>query len=105
MYCQSLISINADDLTMLGSEAFYNCYSLVSARFNSVTTIPQKAFYACCNLAILEFSGATRVPALNDANALLYIASDCKIKVPAELLDEWKSTTNWSTYKKQIFAI
>lgn len=105
-YCQSLVTVTINSAQAILSRAFYSCYSLVSVFIKSnVSQIGENVFYTCCRLATIEFSQNTAVPNLANTNALMYIAPDCKIKVPENLLNTWKSATNWVTYESQIFAI
>ena len=106
-YCHSLASIVIpDSVTSIGSGAFYYCYSLASITIpNSVTKIGTSAFKYCYGIAIYDFTSHTSVPTLSSTNAFSSIPSDCKIRVPAALYDEWKSATNWSTYASQIVAV
>ena len=55
-------------------------------------------------MAIYDFTNHTSVPTLENTNAFTGIPSDCKIKVPESLLEEWKAATNWSTYANKIVA-
>jgi hypothetical protein len=52
-----------------------------------------------------DFSQHTSVPTLPNANGFSYIPSDCEIRVPMALVDEWKAATNWSTYADKIVGV
>lgn len=105
--CHSLASIVIPDgVTSIGSSMFLGCYSLASIIIpDSVTSIGQAAFKDCYGVAIYDFTNHTIVPTLSNANAFSNIPSDCVIKVPAALYDEWIAATNWSTYASQIVAV
>ena len=51
-----------------------------------------------------DFTSHTSVPSLG-INAFSNIPSDCEIRVPAALYDEWVAATNWSTYASNIVAV
>ena len=104
-YCYSLASVSIpNSVTSIGTYAFNNCYSLASVSIpNSVTSIGSSAFAYCYGMAIYDFTKHTSVPTLSNTNTFT-IPSDCVIKVPSSLLEEWKAATNWSTYASQIVA-
>ena len=128
--CRSLRSILiSKNVTNIGDSAFYNCYSLQSIVIpESVTSIGLNAFYACAAFASVvipksvtsiggwafsscvgmkfyDFTKHTAVPTLDNTSAFKSIPSDCEIRVPADLYDEWISATNWSTYADKIVAV
>ena len=104
--CYSLASISIpSSVTSIGNSVFYNCYPLASISIpSSVTSIGNQTFYYCQGMAIYDFTTHTSVPTLSSTNAFSRIPSDCVIKVPESLLEEWKAATNWSTYASQIVA-
>ena len=105
--CFSLIFINIPNgVTSIGAGTFQNCYPLASISIpNSVTSIGANAFTSCYCMAFYDFTTHTSVPTLANTNAFSGIPSDCKIRVPASLYDEWKAATNWSTYASKIVAV
>lgn len=127
--CRSLASVAiSNSVTSIGGGAFYECYSLLSVTIpNSVTSIGSGAFYKCSissiaipggvpNIAasmfygcdgmrFFDFSKHTKVPELHSSDAFYDIATDCEIRVPAALYDEWIAATNWSTYASKIVAV
>ena len=105
-YCDSLSSVSIpSSVTSIGTQAFQYCYSLSSVSIpSSVTSIGANTFNNCYGMAIYDFTNHTSVPTLENTNAFTGIPSDCKIKVPESLLEEWKAATNWSTYANKIVA-
>ena len=104
--CSSLASVSIPrGVTSIGFYAFSYCSSLASVSIPSgVTSIDGNAFGGCYGMAIYDFAYHTSVPTLSNTNAFRNIPSDCVIKVPSSLLEEWKSATNWSTFASQIVA-
>ena len=105
--CYSLASIVIPDgVTSIVTYAFNSCYSLASIVIpDSVTSIVTYAFNSCYGMKFFDFTSHTAVPTLNNTNAFNNIPSDCEIRVPAALYDEWISATNWSTYASKIVAV
>ena len=105
--CSSLSSITIPDgVTSIGKNAFQLCSSLSSITMpNGVTSIASSAFYNCYSVAFYDFTACTSVPTLSNTNAFRNIAEDCQIRVPASLVDAWKTATNWSTYANYIVGV
>lgn len=105
--CFSLVFANIpNSITSISNGMFSNCYSLISVSIpNSITSIDANTFNSCYGMAIYDFTSHTSVPTLANTNAFNNIPSDCKIKVPASLLEEWKAATNWSTYADKIVGV
>jgi hypothetical protein len=93
-------------VTSLGGNLFTSCYSLLSGIIpKSVTNIPASCFSQCKVCGLYDFTRHTSVPTLANTNAFTAIPSDCQIRVPASLYDEWVAATNWSTYASNIVAV
>ena len=103
----SLASITIpDSVTIISENMFGRCYSLASIVIpDGVTSIGGKAFNECYGIRYYDFSSHTAAPALSATNAFTKIPSDCEIRVPAALYDEWIAATNWATYASQIVAV
>lgn len=69
---------------------------------SGVTSIGYYAFQYCYDLKRVDLSTHTSVPSLGDVTAFQNTHADLQIKVPANLIDEWKSATNWSEYADKI---
>jgi hypothetical protein len=102
--CYSLASVVIpNSVTSIKNNAFRNCVSLASVVIpNSVTNIENNAFYSCSGVAFFDFTSHTAIPTLTSTSAFTEIASDCEIRVPTALVDDWKAATNWSTYADKI---
>ena len=105
--CSSLASITMPDgVTSIGEFAFGSCSSLASITIpDGVTSIGYYAFDSCYCAAFYDFTACTTVPALASTTVFNGIYDDCKIRVPAALVDEWKAATNWSTYADHIVGV
>jgi hypothetical protein len=105
--CCSLASVVIpESVTSIGNSAFNACYSLASVVIpKSVMSIGGSAFTNCWSVKYFDFTKHTAVPTLSNIVALNGIATDCEIRVPAALYDEWIAATNWSTYASKIVAV
>lgn len=94
-----------DSVTTIGSYAFTGLNYLDNATISAnAGTIETRAFYQCFNARYFDFSTHASVPSLSAVDAFTGIPSDCEIRVPAALYDEWIAATNWATYASNIKA-
>ena len=105
--CYSLASVAIpQSVTTIYSSAFYNCYSLASIAIpQSVASISNGAFSNCTGMAVYDFTKHTSVPTLASTSNFVNIPSDCVIKVPASMLNDWKSATNWASIGNNIIGV
>lgn len=129
--CASLESINAPEITSVGSGTFEGCSALTSLYFPKAKTINGRAFFGCSSATKIDLPVAATIPGgytfgdctaltalilrKSDAICTLAYATSFNntpisggtgyIYVPAALVDNYKSATNWSTYANQIRAI
>lgn len=105
--CRGLKSIILQNgITTITQGMFGNCRALPSVTIpKSVTTIDTGAFSGCKSVSFYDFTEHTAVPSLAGTNAFTGIPSDCEIRVPAALVNEWKAATNWSTYADKIVGV
>lgn len=105
--CLSLSSITiSDDLPVLGPSTFSNCCSFASMYIpKCIKNIYASTFSNCTGMAYYDFTDHTDVPNLANTNVFTGIPSDCEIRVPALLYNEWIAATNWSTYKDHIVYV
>jgi len=106
-YCVKLSKVEIPDgVTSIQNNTFQYCYSLTSITIpSSVTSIGTNAFYYCYGVKYFDFTSHTTVPTLSGASAFTGITSDCEIRVPAALYDQWIAATNWSSLASKIVAI
>lgn len=94
-----------NNVTSIQDETFRYCYSLTNVTFpNSLTKIGSSVFSSCTSAKVYDFTALTAVPTLT-STSFYEIPSDCEIRVPAALAEEWKAATNWSTYAANIVGV
>ena len=96
--CSSLPSITIpDSVTTIGNFTFSGCSSLTSITIpDSVTSIGNYAFINCCNLTSVYCEPTT--PPTGGTDMFYNISSDCKIYVPMESAEVYKSASGWKKY-------
>ena len=95
-----------DRVKTVGAYSFYDCKSLIKADF-SADAIETRAFYYASVMTALVLRGKS-VCVLSDTEAFgkTPIASGTGyIYVPTDLVESYKTATNWSAYADQIRAI
>ena len=96
------VTVQGDEVCV-NAYAFYLCYDLVSfIAQGHVKEIGRMALYYCKNLKRVDFSNNTSIPTLYNSNAFADTHADLQIKVPANLINEWKKATNWLVYADNI---
>jgi hypothetical protein len=96
-----------DTITSIGNEAFNGCGELQSITIpNSVTSIGEGILYNCHSLTSVYCKPAT--PPTGDNDMFSYYDSGqnkplgCKIYVPRNSVDAYKSAEYWSAYASYI---
>lgn len=85
----------------VGAQAFRNYSTLEKATFYNIKTIEQGAFMGCTKLnALIIYTN--EVCKLSNPNAII---NTITIYVPEELVNTYKTATNWITYAGNINAI
>ena len=84
-------------------KCFSNCPSLELVKFRNGANIEQSAFTGLPSNAVYDFTACTKVCTVSAYDALDFGEGQVAI-VPAHLLNEWKSATNWTVYAKYIKA-
>lgn len=102
MYCDNLTSVTIpNSVTSIGSGAFYGCSSLTSITIpDSVTSIGVNTFSSCTSLTSV-YCRATKPPTLKH-HFWSYASTDCKIYVPYQSLDLYKTARYWSESSDDI---
>lgn len=128
---RSITEISNGEVTSIGYSAFRACKKLKTATFTKATTFYGYTFYECTSLSKLDFNridqirdnvfnGCTALKTLiirsSSVCTLMYTNSFTNtpiatsttegfIYVPDDLVDSYKSATNWSTYASKIKPI
>ena len=98
--CCSLKSVTIpDNVTFIGRHAFLECYNLETVTLGSgVTEIGMYAFEYCKSLKSI-YCKATTPPRIDHAWDLsLFRDSNCKVYVPRNSVEAYKSADGWSWY-------
>ena len=108
--CDNLTSATiGENVIEIGENAFVHCDTLTSVIIgDSITTIGVDAFWACTTLTSV-YCKATTPPSLGsrvfqyyDDNVGGYRNLNCRIYVPTEAVDAYKSASSWSEYADAI---
>nr|DAS56715.1 MAG TPA: leucine-rich repeat protein [Caudoviricetes sp.] len=102
---KSLTSINLPACTSIDASAFDDCTALTSISLPACTSIDSSAFYGCSALTIIKLTNPSKICTLSNSNAFKNTAIANKvgyIYVPDELIEQYKTATNWSVYASQI---
>lgn len=101
--CDNLANITlGNSLRQIGVNAFSFCENLTVVEMpNSLTELANSAFEGCSGLKRVDLSNHTSIPTLG-SYVFRYTSADLQIKVPVNLIVEWKSATNWSDYADKI---
>ena len=106
-YCYALTNVGIPLVKTLDNSAFSYCTALTRIDIPAVTSIASQAFYRCSSLNTLILRSDTMCT-LTGTNAFVDtpIANGTGyIYVPASLLNEYASATNWSAMADQFRAI
>ena len=116
----TLTKYSNDRVTTIKVYAFYNCSSLTTVDLPAATSVGANAFNSCYSLTTLILRNTTKVCTLSNTNAFTncyhYYGTvnskynpdglqDGYIYVPASLIDDYKTATNWSTLATQFRAL
>ena len=102
---RSIESIKLSNATSIGSYAFYPCSGLTEVSIPNATSISGYAFFNCSKLTTIYVgTNTSTVCTLSNSNAFEGCTKLTNIYVPANLVDIYKSATNWSNYASKIKA-
>ena len=101
--CKNSVIPSNGSVTNIGHQAFFYCTGLTSITIpGSVMSIASQAFAYCRNLVEVNFSTHTDIPALESPDVFDNTPDNLAIKVPPDLVDQWKAATNWDAYADKI---
>ena len=126
---RSITEISSSSATSIGSYAFYSCSALTTVAFPVATSIESYAFQFCRSLTTVDFPVATSIGTsafqncselkslllrnnkvctlsnTNTFNSTPISSGTGYIYVPSELIEQYKTANNWSTYASQFRAL
>ena len=88
----------------IGNYAFQDCSGLTSVSFPKATSIGSNAFQSCSSLTTIYVGTNTSTVCTLSSDAFSDCTNLTNIYVPANLVDNYKSDTNWSSYADKIKA-
>ena len=106
--CSALVNVNIPIVTNIDGYAFENCASLKIVDLPSVTSIGNGAFIRSSAFATLILRNTKQCAALLGTSVFKntpVASGNGYIYVPRDLVDSYKSATNWSTYANQFRAL
>ena len=104
------VIVESKAIRLVGYEVFQGCESLEEFRIKEkgdINYFSQRAFYKCPKLKVIDLSeySDSKIPTLAHVNAFEGVHSECVIKVPSRLYDQWIVTTNWVELADRIVAV
>ena len=101
--CTKLDSVNIPKVTFVGNGAFAGCSSLETIEIPALTQLYTGAFSNCAKLVqvILRCSAVPTLYGATFTNTPI-VNGTGYIYVPDELVDSYKTATNWSAHADQI---
>ena len=105
--CNSLTTVDFPVATSIGTSAFQNCSSLTTANFPVATSIRTSAFQYCRSLKslLLRNNKVCTLSNTNTFNSTPISSGTGYIYVPSELIEQYKTANNWSTYASRFRAL
>ena len=105
--CTSLTTINLPKCTSIGEYAFYYCTNLTTVNLPKCTSIGDGAFHSCTNLTTIILSNNQIVSLMGflTFNNSGISRGSGYVYVPDNLVDSYKTATNWSNYANRIKPI
>ena len=100
---RTITELEDSEIEVIGIYAFCSCSALTSVSLPAATSIDNYAFESCSALTTLYIgTESDTVCTLSNTNAIPSSVTD--IYVPADLLDSYKTATNWSSFADKIKA-
>lgn len=103
--CERLVEVYLPKCTNLSGYCFGLCSSLEKVELGAITSIKAYDFYNCPKLYRLIIRNTSSVCSLANVNAFTGSGIESGtgyIYVPDDLVNSYRSATNWSTYANQI---
>ncbi|WP_050698646.1 leucine-rich repeat protein [Anaeromassilibacillus senegalensis] len=105
--CEKLATARFSVALNVGKSAFRQCVALAEIDFHEAQEISEYAFYGCkvCNIFIFRSKSLCKLVNSNAFTNTPIRSSGGYIYVPSDLLDRYKSATNWGTFSSKFRAI
>ena len=105
--CEKLVMARFPMALNVGESAFRQCTALIEIDFHEIQEISEYAFYGCkvCEIFIFRSKSLCKLVHSNAFTNSPIRSSSGYIYVPSDLLDKYKSATNWSTFRSKFRAI
>ena len=102
--CVALEQIELPKVTTLSSNMFRNCTKLKRVDCGAVTNVATNAFLSCSvfDTLIIRTASLCTLAATTAFSSTPFASGGGTIYVPDDLVDSYKSETNWSTYADRI---
>ena len=97
-------TVDLPSCTRIMSGGFAYCAKLREIKIPICKTLDSKSFLNCSALEKIFLDGVTTVPTLA-TDSLTGTPDTMKIIVPDNLVDSFKTATNWSTYANRIIGV
>ena len=106
-YCVSLTSVNLPSVKEIKPYAFGTCMYIETLDFPKLAIIGANAFYRCTSLAhlILRNPEGCRLASTNAFTYTPIADGTGYIYVPRDLVESYKTATNWVTYADKFRAL
>ena len=105
--CSALTTVDFPVATSIETSAFQNCNALTTVDFPVATSIGTSAFRSCSALKslLLRNNKVCTLSNTNTFNSTPISSGTGYIYVPSELIEQYKTANNWSTYASQFRAL
>ena len=100
--CPKLTHVYMPDVSMIDSLCMRGS-SFEYVQFRDMWIIGGNVFTGC-KYCVFDFTDCSEIPTLDSYGAGEEFGTNPIIRVPASLLDEWRSATNWTLYAAYIVA-
>ena len=103
--CPALLTADFPKLTTLAGYGFYGCSSVTTFDFPMLASVPAQGFRNCTSLTKFILRKSDGIATMGNVSAFQGTPIESGtgyVYVPDNLVNNYKSATNWSTYASQI---
>ena len=106
VYCTNMVRVCFPKVTIIKGNAFTHCFALQEADFTELTNIGSSAFSMCSALTRLIIRNTETVCSNSNSFSDYPIGKGIGyIYVPAALIEQYKTTSGWTSYAAQFRAL